>query len=286
MKSRVLFFILFSSILLSGCQYLQPKEEKPVRPVARVEDSYLMPDELVSIISNNADDSANLASKYVDIWIRKQLMINKATQEIGFDQAEIDRKVEDYRYSLIVHEFEKVYINSHLDTEVTPEEVESYYNEYSDNFLLKQNIVKCLFAMVPKSAPGINSFRRNLRAFPQSNKEDLLDYAYQYALKSVMDDSIWFNFDEVIASTPLKDIPNKTQFLRRTRYNETSDEDHIFFLRILEFKISDEISPLEFIREDVESIIINKRKIDLKRELERAVYDEARNDKLFEIYSN
>ncbi|MFT5570737.1 MAG: hypothetical protein ACI9RP_002794 [Cyclobacteriaceae bacterium] len=50
--------------------------------------------------------------------------------------------------------------------------------------------------------------------------------------------------------------------------------------------MSDQVSPLEFIREDIENIIINKRKLALKKELEKAIYEEATVKKNFEIFSN
>ena len=87
----------------------------------------------------SALDSGRLIDKYIDDWIKKQLLIIKANEELSISEINIDRKVEDYRYALIMHEFEKIYIRSHLNTQVTQEEIESYYFERSENFLLKQN---------------------------------------------------------------------------------------------------------------------------------------------------
>ena len=58
------------------------------------------------------------------------------------------------------------------------------------------------------------------------------------------------------------------------------------FLRIFEYKVIGEIAPLEFIKEQVADVIINKRKIALKKELERKIYEEAEQTNAFEIYSN
>lgn len=288
MTSLARSFILILLPVLISCDYFQQKEIVEEQPLARVGETYLYEEDISGLVPSNisTEDSSKLSEKYVNDWIKKQLMIKRAQEEISLDQADIERKILDYRYALIVHEFEKLYINSHLNTLVEQEEIEEYYQEKSDNFLLKQNIVKCLFIQIPKSAPDINRLRRNVRAYPGSNKEDIEEYCYQYAIRSFLDDSLWVNFDEVIQNTPWKDMTNKIQFLRRTSFNETSDEDYIYFLRILEFKISDEISPLAYIRDDIENIIINKRKLALKKELEKAIYEEAQSQKSFEIYSD
>ncbi len=289
-KSYLLQLTLLSLIIASGCDMLPLSiEEEAVtdrEPVARVDDVTLYRDDLAGLsFGASAQDSSAIAKKYVEGWVSKQLLINKANGIIEIDQAEIDRRVRDYRYALITHEYEKYWIEDRLSKSVSEEEIVSYYEEKKDNFLLKQNIVKCLFAQIPKEAPRVSEFRRQIRAFTIGGDiEDIRSYAFRFAAKSFMEDSIWVNFDDVILNTPLASIPNKVQFLRTNSFVESSDETHMYFLKLLEYKISDEISPLEFIRDDIENIIINKRKVALKKELQETIYKEALENETFEIY--
>lgn len=284
MRSYIFPFVL---LLTTSCEYFQQKIESEKVVVAKANDAILYLEDLEGLIpvGMNVNDSLVRTEKYVQNWIRKQLMISRALNEIQYNEADIDRKVLDYRYSLIVHEFEKYYIQSHLDQEISEAEIQQYYEEKSENFLLKQNIIRCLFAEIPKSSPGLSNFRRNIRGYPNASLEDITDYCFQYATNSFTDEDIWINFDEVANATPLKEVKNQVQFLESSTYSETSDEESVYFLRILEYKISDELSPLDFIRDDIESILVNKRKIALKKELEEAIYEEAKKNESFEIYS-
>jgi DNA-binding transcriptional regulator GbsR (MarR family) len=81
-------------------------------------------------------------------------------------------------------------------------------------------------------------------------------------------------------------IDNKIQFLRRTSYHETTDDNYQYFLKIMEYKLSDEISPLEWVYDDIVRIIINKRKVELAKELEEGIYERAVQNSDFEIFSN
>lgn len=282
------YWLISLITLLCGCEFFKPKEITTETPIAKVMDKFLLPSDLEGLFPANisSDDSSKLAEKYVEDWIKKQLMISKSSSAIDFNEAEIERKVLDYRYAMMVHAFEKQYINRNLNQEINLEEINDYYNKRADNFLLKQNIIKSIFVQVPKNAPNLSQFRRNFKAYPQSNVDDLKSYVTQFAIKSYLEDTTWVIFDEVILGTPLENIKNKTQFLQENKYSETSDADYIYFLKIFDFKISDEISPLEFIKEDIRNIIINKRKIALKKELEEKIYDEAKKNQLFEIYRN
>lgn len=269
-----------------GCEFFKPKEIHEEKPVAKVWEKYLYPSDMAGLFPANisSDDSSKLAQKYIQDWIKKQLMIVRSSEQVQFNEAEIARKVLDYRYALMVHSYEKKYIEKHLNTDVSSGNIQKYYDEKSHNFLLKQNIIKCIYVQVPKNAPNLNQFRRNFRAYPDANLEDIKSYCSQFAIKSFLEDTTWLIFDEVIFGTPLEELQNPTQFLENTKFSETSDKDYIYFLKIFAFKISDEVSPLEFIREDIENIIINKRKIALKKELEEKIYDEALQNNVFEIY--
>ncbi len=274
-------------IVLSACEFFKPKEITTEDPLAKVHENYLYPSDLEGLVANNIsiDDSTKLAEKYIEDWIKKQLMIGKSSEAIDYNEAEIERKVLDYRYALIVHSFEKEYIDKNLNRQVSSEDIQNYYENKSDNFLLKQSIIKCLFVQTPKDAPNLNQFRRNFRAYPDGNADDLYSYTSQFANKSFLDDSTWVIFDELIYGTPLASHQNKKHFLSNNNYSETSDDDNIYFIKIFDYKISDEISPLEFIREDIENIIINKRKLALKKKLEETIYEDAEKNEEFEIYS-
>ncbi|MDC1517261.1 peptidyl-prolyl cis-trans isomerase [Cyclobacteriaceae bacterium] len=284
---RSLCLLLFMAFFLS-CDYLNKKQTPSSLPIARVGDNYLYGEDIAKDmpLGLSVSDSGRLVDKYVDDWVKKQLLIIKANEELSINAINIDRKVEDYRYALIMHEFEKIYIGSHLNTEVTQEEIESYYHERSDNFLLKQNIVRCIFAKIPSSAPDIFQIRRNIRNYPNTDIEDIKNYCYQFADLSFLDDSVWIGLDELVVNTPLAALQNKTQFLEKTVYSETRDESYIYLFRMVEYKISDQIAPLEYVKEDIENIIINKRKLALKKDLHETIYEEALKTKKFEIYSN
>ncbi len=283
--SRLL--IICTAVTIFGCQYFQQKTTIDEKIVARANESFLYEKDLEGLIpaGSSPSDSSELTKKYVDSWVRKQLMIDKAANEIEFNQAEIDRKLLAYRYSLLIHEFEKFYISTNLNEEVTQEEIERYYSERSENFLLKQNIIRCLYAKLPKGTPGLANFRRNIRGFPNANLDDVKDYCFQYAVDAFAEPEIWVKFEEIANTTPLKDVKNGSQFLETTTFSATSDNDFIYYLRILDYKVVNELSPIEFVQENIENIIVNKRKIELKQELEEAIYNEAKANNSFEIFS-
>jgi len=299
-KSLRQTFTLFSGVLLlsTGCdkaslpQFLSFKEKEVVQPsdsqpIARVYNAYLYPEDLEGIVVANTStaDSISIVNRYIDSWVKKQLLIAEAASQIDFDEAEMERKVLDYRYALMTYEFEKYYVNERVERDVSENEIQGYYNQNKDNFQLKQNIIKGIFVKIPQEAPRIGSFRKLFKeASDEKDTEQIKSYCYSFATTYSLEDSVWLNFEDIIQNTPLASIPNKVQFLQENKFIETSDQDYVYFLKVSDYKISDQISPLEFVRDDIINIIINKRKIELADKLEETIYKEAQNNEDFEIY--
>ncbi len=211
-------------------------------------------------------------------------MFDKAELAVNVDRVEIDRKVQDYLYALISFEFKKQYIAENLNVKVSDAEIEDYYKENLDNFLLNQNIVRCRYIQIPLDAPGIKKIRNILTSDKAKDIKEINSYCFQFASNYNLEDSIWLNFDDIVLNTPLKSIPNKIQFLKSNKMVETQDSAFNYMLYIKEYKIQDQLSPLEFVRDQIENIIINKRKVALSIELENKIYQEGVDENSFEIF--
>lgn len=280
--------------MISSCEFFQMKKDNDdnfdhgKKPIVRAHDAYLYQEDIEGIVPKgmSPEDSAERVNRYIDSWARKQLLINEAAKNIVFDEAEIERKILDYRYSLMGYEYQSYYVNEKLVKEVTDLEIQKYYTEHIDNFTLKQNIIRGKFINLPIGAPNTVSVQKLIRSNKEEDIEVLKTYCLSFATSYQLNDSLWINFDELVRSTPLAELDNKVQFLKTKKYSESADSTNLYYLRILEYKMSDELSPIEFVKDQVKNIIINKRKIALARQLEEEVYELAVRNNEIEIYEN
>lgn len=290
-KSYLAHTLVALCLLLSSCDLIKRKSESEtdnIRPsVARVGETYLYLDELTGIVPPGTpkDDSITRMDAYVNSWVRKQLLIRQAGRQIDINKAEVERKLLDYRYSLIAYEFQTYYIKQNLDTVVAQAEIEQYYNEHLDNFVLKQNIVRATFLKVPQSAPRTKKIKDLIFSTKGKDVEELKSYCLSFAASYHLSDSSWMEFDELVKGTPLVGIPDKVQFLKRTPYYETNDEAYLYFLKVDEYRISDNVSPLQFVRDDIVNVILNRRKVELAKKLEEEVYSKAQESNEFELFN-
>jgi hypothetical protein len=291
LKTSLPAALVLSLSLLASCEFLQFKKdrepEEGPRLLARVREHYLYASDVADLIpaGTTPEDSADLIERHVKGWIRKQLLIEEARAQLGLSEAEIERKVLDYRYALMMHEFEQAYVNQRLDPNVSPGEVEQYYKENTVNFLLDRNLFRGILVQVPRAAPKMGRFRQVFRSARPADIEELKTYCYSYAVKAHLEDSAWVVFSDLLATMPLPLPGTEQRLLQSGKYHEIADDEYIYFLRVDEYRLQSEPSPLEFVENDIRRIIVHKRRVDLAKQLEEEIYKKALHDEEFEVYN-
>lgn len=290
MKISKAYILLMLVLALCGCEFLgmesENKKEDTSNLVARVGNTYLYKTDINNLTDNNtsSQDSTEIVNKFIDNWIRKELFIREATSNNRIDQSEIQRKVEAYRYTLISYEYQRLKVEEQLSKEVSEDEIFQYYEDNIENFQLRQNILRGRYLKISQKAPKKVDVRRWIKSDRAADLEQLKSYSFQFASDYSIQDSTWINFDELTKNSPFSTVENKVQFLRRNRYVEESDSLYLYLFRIHEFKLSEQVSPLEYVKDDIKNIIINKRKVEIAKSLENKVYESAKRNDDYEIY--
>ena len=275
------FFYVF---LLFSCSN-SSSEKKIGKFVARVGDSYLYASELKDVVPEKLDtkDSAAIVKKYINEWIRETLLLQQAQKNLADDKNKFDKRVEDYRRSLITYQYESELVKQKLDTNVSEDEIGKYYEENKSNFELKDNIIKVIYVKVRKSAPKVEKVKEWYRSKDPKDRDALTSYCHEYAANFYLDGNAWLLFDDVLKEIPMK-LYDKEAFLQNNRSIETQDSTHLYFVNILGFMMKNSESPLSFEKENVKNIILNKRKVELIKKMREDIYDEGVRNKSFDVY--
>lgn len=276
--------VIILLVILTSCPGIEPNKHED--PLARVEDKYFYPSDLPDFFHGeiSAEDSAKIAKSYIQKWIKKELLLEKAELNIPSEkQRDVLKKLEDTRVSLMIYEYQQQLVNQKLDTVVTQSEIDEFYNQHMNNFILNHNIVKTLFVQLPLNSPNITNVRRWYRS---NNSEDLTKlegYCYQYATKYDYFNENWIPFDQLLNIMPIS-VTNQESFLKYNHNIETSDSIYLYFINIREYKLKGSNTPIEYISYNIKSIILNNRKIKFLKELENNIYYDALSRNKFEIY--
>src|SRR5690606_40124040 len=226
--------VLISALLFSSCDLFKFKSEEKEEDdavLAAVDENKLRQSDLDFITKDitSAEDSAQLSERYLQSWIKKQLMIKEAGKNMAYDEAELNRKLLDYRYALMVYEFEKSYVDNNLDKNVSEAEITDYYVQNQANFTLKKIIVRTNFLKIEKNIPQKTEITRLLNSNRQREQKDLRAMALRIATNYYLEDSTWIEFDDIILNTPLVHNNNHVQLLREDDLIQVDDGEYSYY---------------------------------------------------------
>jgi hypothetical protein len=268
---------------LTACGISQTEAQQPI---AQVYDTYLMPADIRSIVSDatTPEDSTRIVNSYVQTWAKTQLLYHEAVTNADLNLDEIEQRVLEYKYQLITHAFLQQYIAKNLDTVVTVQQIRDYYEANKANFELKQNIVKGVLFKINAQTPDQSKAYGWLRSQNSSDWAQLCSYAFSYTQDPVISDTTWIPLSDLIRNTPIRnEIRNEVQFLATQRYAIAAEGDDIYMLRIFEYKMADQISPIEFVTEQIRDILLNQRKMSLQHQLEVSLLEKAKKSGNYKI---
>ncbi|MFD2200004.1 peptidyl-prolyl cis-trans isomerase [Shivajiella indica] len=287
LKSRVALLLLIA--ITTSCDLFKFKTENDLEDdpiMVSVDQQYLRRSDLDLVNTKGLSpvDSANIINRYIQSWIKKQLMIKEAAKTMAFDEAEINRKLLDYKYTLMVYEFEKAYLEKNLDKEISNVAIEEYYEENKKNFSLKEIIVRTNFLKMEKNNNQNRNLERLLRLPEGQQKDAINNIALQQAINYFLEDSTWVRIDDIVVNTPLATNPNLVSLIRNEKLILVEDDRYKYYFRILDYKLQDQIPPLDFVKDEVIKILLNKKRVQLVEELQKEIYNRALENNEFKIY--
>jgi len=279
---RTILFV-FATCLFISCNR-QSKKSQDIA-VARVYDKYLYKSQIQEIVPKNLSsaDSQRIVSDHIDKWVRKQLLVSKAEQNLREDEKDVEQQIEDYRTSLLIFKYEQNIINHRLDTIINGQQMLDYYTNNSPNFILNNHLAKGIFIQVPRNAPKISDIRKWYRSDKVEDLKSLESYCFHNATKYEYFDEHWRYFNEIYQSLP-ETYERAESILKYRKNYEAFDSTSFYFVKISDFKLAGSISPFDFVKNDIRNILLNKRRIQLIQDLEADIYNDALNHDNFNIY--
>jgi hypothetical protein len=262
-------------------------EDVDNKVIAKVGEKTLMQNEIAQIIPKNIEieDSILMANDYVRKWVKQELLIQKANENLTLEQKNLTKEIEEYRNSLIIYKYKNELMNQQMDTLVTKTQIEQYYNENPDNFKLNTNIVKAVFLKIPNQVANTKLIKELVDDSSEEGKNALREYCIQYAKSFDFFNDNWVNFELVKNNIPTE-INDERLFLARNNQIELKDSIYYYLVTLDDYKLQNELAPIEYVENNIKNLILNKRKIEFLKQVEENIYKEGVRQNKFTIYSN
>ena len=281
--AKFLFILAISSVFI-GCDFLEPKSNKV--PVARVNDTYIYQEDIQDLISQNTtkQDSISIVANYIQRWATQQLLIDQANINLPRQQIEdYQQMVTQYRNDLFAQAYKGAIVSKLLDSTITQEEYGLFYQQNKANFTLKEEIFKLRYIHLDASFPSISETKKKLRRFDTEDVAALQDSSLEYKGAN-FNDSVWVKKETLLRQLPVIRT-NESKVLKKATFSQLEDSLGVYLLKIKDVLSPNQIAPLQYIKPIIKEIILNKRTLELVKELEKDITKDAVKNKNFEVYT-
>ena len=275
-------FLLISVLTLATTSCSNISNNNTNNLIARAGENFLYTNDIPKYLSE--EDSIKRISSFIESWAKEKILYDLSVVNLSQQKkTEIDELVNSYNVDLYINAYKDLIVNSRIDSIVTDEQIDSFYNLNYKSYKLSENLLKYRYVKVPDDNINLSKIRRYILRMNSDDRLFLDSLNFQFAdLK--LNDSTWFTEREVISSIGFIDQKNKSKYLLKNRLFTVEEPQYVNFFIIEEILNSGNIPPKSYLYERISSTIINQRKLDLLQSLNSEILKDAIKSRKYENY--
>ena len=270
-------------LLIISCELENNSKEEPI---ARVNDNFLFFSEIQESLDENMsqNDSMLAVNSAINNWASKKLLYEKAIFNLSNSkQNELDILVKSYESDLYISNYEKEWLKTRVDTIVSNDQLQSYYNDNKNKFRLRQDILLARFIELP-----IENFNKTqiVRSFRRLNFQDkiYLDSISLQFKSSFINDSVWLRPELFFNKFKKENKANYNRYFKKKLFFEIKDLESLYLVYISDIHRKNDYAPMSYVKPTLVQILLNKRKLEMKKQLKTDILKQGIAENNFEIY--
>ena len=278
-------YILIFCLLITSCDFFKSADNR--EPIARVNDAYLYKEDIAGIVPVGAskEDSTLLVNAYVNRWARQLLLMDNALVNLSEEkQNDFSKLVKQYKNDLYTKAYLERLVKKNMDTVLHSDEAEVFYDANKESFKLNVDVLQFRYISLPLNPIDIDTIKNRFKRFKAKDKRYLDSISVQFRSYS-LNDSIWIKYSDAVEKIPIVTVENKNQLLKKSNYVQLTDSLNLYLMQVNDVRFQNDYAPLDYVKTSIKQIVINKRKLELIKQLENDITKDAIKNNQFQIYN-
>ncbi|RKF03451.1 hypothetical protein C8N26_1836 [Tenacibaculum lutimaris] len=283
---KYIFLIVLISIVSCDLVSLKKEKTREDKPIATVYNKHLYKNDIKGLLPKNLSkkDSLVLVKGIINSWAKQELLYIKAEENISeVNSEQIEGLVNDYKKSLYINGYKERLIKQQLDTVVGEEEIALYYEENKENFKTNEELLQFEYVNFGKK---FLDKKETIAQFKSEKEEDKVDLErHLLNFKSYrLQDSTWVTFDYLKKKIPPFRNESKENLLKISKFIQKEDTLGVYLVAVKNILPKNATAPLSYVSPRIKQIILHKRKLELIRDIEKTLINDAIQNKNFKEY--
>lgn len=269
----------------TSCNFFKTTDDR--EPIARVNDSYLYEEDIKDLVAKGTspEDSTLLVNGFITRWATQLLLVNGSERNLPQNiQDEFAKLVDQYKKDLYTKAYLEALVKKSIDTVVSYSEANDFYENNKETFKLNDELLKFRYITIPINAVNKEELTKRFTRFSKKDKRYLDSLSVQFKSYS-LNDSVWIKVSQVVDKISAVTAENKKELLKKSNFLQLKDSIDLYLMQINDVRLQNDYAPLEFVKPTINQILINRRKLELIKQLEKDITKDAINNNQFEIYN-
>lgn len=245
--------------------------------IAEVGQAKLYRSELNELIPRGipTEDSVRLAKMYINTWALDQVFLAVAEEQLSKSEKDVTKELEDYRKSLLKYRYEQLFVNERLDTSVSDDRIERYYQDHEEKFILQRPVVKARFLLIAEDSPSLDKIKKKMASDEVQDLVDADSLAYSSALKFLTWGNEWIDAS-TLAREFGADHETMLDWMEGKWITRRDTSGRVSVAYVSEMMNAGRLAPIEYCTPSIRDMIISARKQLLISTLEQDLLKDAR----------
>ncbi|WP_040279892.1 hypothetical protein [Psychroserpens damuponensis] len=281
---RQFLALLILSSLVTSCDFFKETDDRI--PLARVDENYLYLEDIEDIVIEGTpkNDSLQIVNSFINRWATQQLLLDGAERNLSEEkQTDFNKLVQQYKNDLYSKAYLEALVKKSIDTSVSMAQAQAVYEANQETFKLNEELVKFRYIIISQNALHDEDIKKRFKRFEQADKRFLDSISVQFKGYS-LNDSIWVKASQITEKIKVLNSENKKELLKKSNYVQLKDSLDLYLMQIEDVLSQNDLAPLEYVKPTIKQIVINKRKLELIKQLEKDITKDAIKNKQFEVY--
>ena len=268
-------------VLFAGCQYFKKDVDKT--PVAAIYNTYLYFEDIPLAVyqHKSQEDSLNAIHQYIENWAYKTLLLKQAERNV--DTIKINRLVEQYRRDLLTETYKNRLLQKYIDTVVTEDTLQWYYNKYRNYFLSNDAKIKPRYLVVSGTDKKIGKFKKWFFSDKTAYFDSLIKNTNSFS-KYNLEANKWYLVPDFKKELPVFKRMNDKFILKKSKKFVLRDSLSLYLVFVNDVVLKNQNMPLSMVKDDLKQLILSKRKQAAMSQMENNIKQEALSKKIFKIF--
>jgi hypothetical protein len=282
---KIFYILVCSCIILQSCNFFKEKSDSKI--IARVNDTFLYQEDIEDLVPEglSVEDSTVLVNRFINRWATELLLMDGAKLNLpNKKQDAFNKLVEQYKNDLYTKTYLEALVKKSIDTIVSNEERKLVYENNKESFKLNEELIKFRYISIPQNAIHKKDILTKFKRFDSEDKVYLDSISLQFKTYS-LNDSIWIKLSQISEKIPVVNNQNNKVLLKKSNFVQLKDSLDLYLMQINDVLFQNDYAPLEYIKPTINQIVINKRKLELIKQLEKDITIDAIKNNQFEIFN-